>query len=76
MAINQARQYGRIRKIDHIAARRNLDISRRRDTLDPLSFDDDHFVFSNVVAGGVKQSAGENVTDLGGAGPGPTRRMK
>ena len=65
VAIDQAGQNRRLREVDHFGARRNLEIGGGGDALDPLILDHDDHVFANVVAGGVKQAAREDVADLG-----------
>ena len=65
VAINKAGQYGRVRKIDDICARGNLQARGGSHVLDALALDRNHHGLTDCVAGGVDKPASKNVGGLG-----------
>ncbi len=67
VAIDQARQHGHITEVEHIGARRDVDITCRPDLYDAASFNQDDLFFCEVVRLAGEQASGANCHSLIGA---------
>ena len=65
MAIDQSRKHGGMGKIDNGCSRRNGDRARRRNTLNAISNNDDHYVVARFVACAIKKMSRANIEGLG-----------
>ena len=65
VAIDHPRKHRRLRQVDHFCAWRNLYIGSRGNALDALILNRNDHVFTNVVAGGIKQAPRQDIAGLG-----------
>ena len=65
VAVDQAGEHGGFGEVDDLGACGNLRGVRGLHRLDALALDDDDHVLADVVAGGVEEAAGANVSDDG-----------
>ncbi len=65
VTVDEAGKNGRVREVDDIRARWNLEVGSRSHTLDALALNHNDHVFPDTVAGGVEEAADQKVGHFG-----------